>query len=87
MNRFVVIIAFLFATVSAWAQTVHDAHNYNRSDINNDGTIDITDINIIINIMLGNDNASNYNGRADVTGDGITDVSDLNAIVNIMLNN
>ena len=61
--------------------------DFKIGDVNGDDAIDVTDINIIINIMLGNDNASNYNGRADVTGDGITDVSDLNAIVNIMLNN
>lgn len=54
-------------------------------DVNGDGTVDVTDINIIINIMLGMDDALNYAGRADVTGDGSIDVSDVNDIINNML--
>lgn len=54
-------------------------------DVNNDGTVDITDANIIINIVLGKDDAANYNGRADLTGENVVDVADLNAILNIML--
>lgn len=85
MNRFVIIIAFLFAAMNAWTHTVHDAHNYNRSDINNDGTIDITDINIIINIILGKDDAEKYDGRADVDQDNAVDMNDVNIVFNDFL--
>lgn len=54
-------------------------------DVNNDGDVDVTDSNIITNIILGTDKAENYNGRADVTRDGSVDVSDGNAITNIIL--
>ena len=55
-------------------------------DVNADGVVDIVDVNILINIMLGKDNAEAYNGRAYVTeGDQTVDIADVNAIVNIML--
>ena len=54
-------------------------------DVNGDDRVDVNDINILINIMLGKDNAGNYDGRANVDGEGDVDVSDVNAIINIML--
>ena len=54
-------------------------------DINLDGVWDGTDLNILINILLGKDNADNYDGRADVYKDGIIDGNDLNAVINILL--
>ena len=59
--------------------------NYKKGDVNGDGDVDVTDINILINIMLGKDNANNYNGRANVNGEGGIDVSDINATINAML--
>lgn len=56
-----------------------------RGDVNNDGKVDIADVNIVVNIILGKDSADNYGGRADVNSvDGI-DIADVNAIVNIIL--
>ncbi len=56
-----------------------------RGDVNADGAIDAIDLNILINIVLGNDNADNYQGRADVHADGNIDGSDINDLVNIIL--
>ena len=39
-------------------------------DVNNDGKVDVQDVNILVNILLGTDQASNYEGRADVDGNG-----------------
>lgn len=58
---------------------------FDKGDVNGDNAIDVTDINIIINIMLGKDSADNYDGRANVDGEGLIDVADINAIVNAML--
>ena len=55
-----------------------------KGDINNDGTVDITDANILFNIVLGMDDATLY-PHADVTGDGTVDISDANAVINIIL--
>ncbi len=52
-------------------------------DVNGDGTIDIDDVNIIINIILGNATATT---AADVDGNGTVDIDDVNAVINLMLN-
>ena len=57
------------------------------SDVNLDGKVDVQDVNILVNILLGTDQASNYDGRADVDGNGKVDVADINTVINIMLGN
>ena len=55
-------------------------------DVNADGSVDIADINILINIMLGKDDASHYGSRAYVTpGDTHVDIADVNMAINLML--
>ena len=54
-------------------------------DINLDGTVDVTDVNIVINVILGKDQASNYDGRCNLNDDDTVDVSDVNAVINIIL--
>ena len=54
-------------------------------DINGDNKVDVSDVNIIINIMLGKAQAAQYSGNADVNNDTRIDVSDVNAVINIML--
>ncbi len=57
-----------------------------RGDVNDDGIVDIADVNIVINIMLGKDSADNYDGRAYITeGDTEVDIADVNAVINLML--
>ena len=58
-----------------------------RGDVNLDGTVDVTDVNIVVNIILGKDQAANYDDRADLDGNNDVDVSDINALVNIILGN
>lgn len=59
-----------------------------KGDVNLDGSVDVADINILVNIILGKDSADKYDGRAYVTdGDTDVDVSDVNAVVNIVLGN
>ena len=54
-------------------------------DVNLDGKVDVTDVNIVVNIILGKDQAANYDGRADVNNSDGVDVSDVNILVNIIL--
>lgn len=56
-----------------------------RGDVNLDGEVDVADVNIVVNIILGLDQASNYDGRADVDSNGYVDVGDVNELVNIIL--
>ena len=56
-------------------------------DVNLDGKVDGMDLNILINIVLGMDQAENYDGRANVDGDELGQVngSDINTLINILL--
>lgn len=58
---------------------------YLLGDVNDDRTVDVTDVNILINVILGKDQASNYGHRCYVTDDETVDVSDVNAVINIIL--
>lgn len=70
--------------------------NEHRYDLNHDGQIDIADVNIMINVLLGYDVPTGNQGHDtapaiapdeyyDVTGDGHVDISDVNAIINKIL--
>ncbi|MBR6283199.1 MAG: chitobiase/beta-hexosaminidase C-terminal domain-containing protein [Muribaculaceae bacterium] len=51
-------------------------------DVNGDKVVDIDDVNIIINIILGK---SAQTTQADVNQDGAVDIDDVNMIINLML--
>ncbi len=53
-----------------------------KGDVNGDGSVDISDVNAVINIMLGK---AQPTAVADFSGDGIVDITDVNGIINIML--
>ncbi len=53
-------------------------------DVDGNGVVDITDVNILINIVLGKDSASKYAG-ADVDGNGEVDITDVNTTLNLVL--
>lgn len=53
-------------------------------DVNLDGVVDITDVNCIINVILG---GTAFKDTADVNKDGVVDITDINAIINIILHN
>ena len=54
-------------------------------DLNNDGKVDVADVNICINIILELNNDPELKALADITGEGVVDVSDVNAMINIIL--
>ena len=54
----------------------------NSGDLNQDSSIDILDVIILVNVILGIDS----NGLADINGDGIINILDVIELVNIILN-
>ena len=54
-------------------------------DIDGNGKVDVGDVNILVNIILGKENNADYISRADVDGNGKIDVGDVNLVVNIIL--
>ena len=59
MQLFFLLLGALMLPAAADAQNI-------RGDVNSDGTVNITDVNAVINIILG----SGYNAAADVNNDG-----------------
>lgn len=53
-------------------------------DVNGDGVVDMGDMNIAINVILGKAQLADFPG-ADVNGDGVVDMSDLNLMINSIL--
>lgn len=53
-------------------------------DLNNDGVVDVSDVNIIIDAVLGKIDMASV-GDYDLTDDGNVDVADVNALIDIVL--
>lgn len=69
-----------------WGEFLNILEDTNTSgDVSGDGKVDVDDINIIVNIILGKDNADKYNGCTNVDGQGGIDVNDINVLLNIIL--
>ena len=54
-------------------------------DLNADGTVDIDDVNLAVNLILENITPAEIAGNADMDGNGTVDIDDLNAIINAIL--
>ena len=52
-----------------------------RGDVNGDGVVNISDINLIINMIL----SGTFNAKGDVNSDGVVNITDINAVINIIL--
>ena len=53
-----------------------------RGDVNSDGTVDISDVTALVNLILSSSNSNPY---GDVSGDGDVNISDVTELVNIIL--
>ena len=59
---------------------------YDKGDVNCDGEVNISDVNAVIKIILGQIQSEDMMLRADVNDDGEVNISDVNAIIKIILN-
>ena len=83
MKRFVLLfVSAAFVLLGAVAQHLAPAV---VGDVDGSGAVDGSDINTLINIILGKDNAANYGGRANIDGKSGIDGGDVNALINILL--
>ena len=56
-----------------------------KGDVNNDGEVNIADVNAIIDILLSGNADVSTKPSADVNGDGEINISDVNAVIGILL--
>ncbi len=56
-----------------------------EGDVNQDGRVDIIDVQLCVNVILGTENDPAIVAHADANGDGLVDVLDLQRIVNTIL--
>ena len=54
-----------------------------RGDVNGDGEVNVADVNMLIDIVMGGNDVSE--GRSDVNGDGEVNVANINEVINIIL--
>ena len=73
MKKILFVLLLSLATLAASAAT--------RGDVNNDGEVNISDINDVIDIIL----RDSSDPRGDVNGDGEVNISDINMIIDILL--
>ncbi len=56
-------------------------------DVNLDGSVDVEDVNALVNVVLQRVSEGYYGGDTDIDGSGIVDIEDVNALINIILAN
>lgn len=70
--------------VKVWAVS-GSSTTYAKGDVNGDGTVDIADVNALINVLVGKEDAAKYDGRAYINDDLVVDISDVNSLINLLL--
>ena len=75
----------LYRAASQWQQFLFPKQ-WIKGDVNNDGSVNISDINVIVSIILGAKVDSDTMLRADVNEDGTVNISDVNLLLNMILN-
>lgn len=76
--------ADLYAAAAQW-QDFHIMRDYLLGDVNGDGRVDVQDINLSINYLLGSIPAGFIFEAGDTDGNGGIDVGDINTISNLAL--
>lgn len=56
-----------------------------NGDVNGDGEVNVSDVNVVIDIILGGNYNDDIRRRADVNNDGEIGVSDINLLIDIIL--
>lgn len=74
----------LFSTINEYANLVEEEEVL-QGDVNGDGKVDVSDVSITINYVLGKTVTDFDAAAGDINGDGKVDVSDVSLIINIVL--
>lgn len=75
----------LYQSADQWKEFLFEK-KWLRGDVNNDGEVNIADINTLIDIILGGKFDDDTMLRADVNEDGEINIADINTVIDIILN-
>jgi hypothetical protein len=76
--------AELYSSAEQWKE-FYIMHYFLKGDVNGDGIVDVSDINLVVNYILGKNPEPFIFVNADMDDNNDIDVSDVNGIVNIIL--
>lgn len=74
--RYIISLCVFFASIIASAQI-----SYSRYDVNNDHTVNVSDVTALVNIILGTEKST----HGDVNGDEAVNVNDVTSLVDFIL--
>ena len=74
--------SFRLGYTSEESNTITVENNGIIGDLNGNGQLNVTDVTVLINMILGTEPMS---AKADINGDGKVDVSDITALINLIL--
>jgi formylglycine-generating enzyme required for sulfatase activity len=81
MNTTKKLMTLVTLLLMGWLMPLNAFAANTTGDANNDGEVNIADINVVIDVILG----GGSNAAADVNGDGEINIADINAIIDIIL--
>ena len=64
-----------------------DQFSYTSGDVNEDSIIDILDLVLIVNVILGQDITGNQYYLSDLNQDNTINIQDIILVINIVINN
>ena len=64
---------------------IETPENYALGDVNGDGTVNVTDVMLVVNYVLGDILPVFHEECSDINGDGRIDIADIMGVVNIIL--
>lgn len=74
----------LYQAAAQWQEFMFEA-DWLKGDVNNDGEVNIADVNAVVSIILGAVVSDDTMLRADVNEDGEVNIADINMVVKIIL--
>ena len=74
----------LYQSSDQWMEFLYPSQ-WLKGDVNNDGSVNISDINAVVSIILGASVDIETLQRADVNEDGVINITDVNLLLNIIM--
>ena len=68
-----------------WLDKESGTPDLKRGDLNGDGTVDVTDVSMLIDVVLGKPINLAAGAKTDLNGDGTVDVTDVSLLIDIVL--